>query len=94
MLKCTNEPWCSFVQDVLPKTTTKAVLSVLDKLEGKISGRGTVTAGKGFTLCISNEDMDDIIRIVKSLEDSCLLINCATESVKYETKTRRWVSQY
>ena len=39
-------------------------------------------AGKVFTFLISNEDMDDIIKIVKSLENSGLLIDGATELVK------------
>ena len=52
-------------------------------------------AGKGFTLFISNEDMNDIIKIIKSLEDSNVLIDGITETVKHETKkTRRWVSSY
>ena len=39
--------------------------------------------GKGFTLFIQNEDMDDIITIVKSLEESGLLVDGATETVKH-----------
>ena len=42
-------------------------------------------AGIGFTLFISNEDMDDIIRTINSLEDSRVLIDGMTEIVKYET---------
>ena len=42
----------------------------------------TCEGWKVFTLLISNEDMDDIIKIVKSLENSCLLIDGATEPVK------------
>ena len=30
-----------------------------------MSGKETVRAGKGFTLLISNEDMNDIIEIIK-----------------------------
>ena len=36
--------------------------------------------------------MDDIIQIVMSLENSSLLIDGATETVKHEIKTRRWIS--
>ena len=43
-------------------------------------------AGKGFTLLISNEYMSDIIKIIKSLEDSGVLIDGVTETVKYEIK--------
>ena len=35
---------------------------------------------------ISNEDMNDIIKIIKSLEDSGVLIDGVTETVKLETK--------
>ena len=39
-------------------------------------------AGKGFTLLISNKDMNDIIKIVKSLKDLGVLIDGVTETVK------------
>ena len=38
-------------------------------------------AGKGFTLFISNDDMSDIIKIIKLLEDSGVLIDGVTETV-------------
>ena len=50
-------------------------------------------AGKGFTLFISNEDMNDIIKFIKLLEDSGALIDGVTETVNHEIKkTRRWLS--
>ena len=55
----------------------------------KISGKGAVRAVKGFTLCISNEDMNDIIKIIKSLEDSGVLIDGVTETVKHEIKNKK-----
>ena len=45
-------------------------------------------AGKGFTLFISNEDMNDIIKMIKSLEDSDVLIDGVTETLKTEIKKR------
>ena len=39
-------------------------------------------AGKGFPLFILNEDINDIIKIIKSLEDSGVLIDGITETVK------------
>ena len=36
---------------------------------GNGAGTRNVRAGKEFTLFISNEDMDNIIRMVKSLEN-------------------------
>ena len=45
-----------------------------------------VRAGRGFTLFISNEGMDNIIKIIESLEKSGLLIDGATETVKLQIK--------
>ena len=39
----------------------------------KLKIKGAVRAGKGFTLFISNEDMNDIALIIKSSEDSGVL---------------------
>ena len=43
-------------------------------------------AGKGFVLFILNEDMNDIIKIIKSLGYSNVLIDGITESLKTEIK--------
>ena len=45
--------------------------------------------GNTATLIISNKDMEDLIKIVKSLEDSGLLLKGATESVQTELAKRR-----
>ena len=45
----------------------------------KISGEGAVRSGMGFNSFILNEDIDYIIRIVKSLVSSTLLIGGATD---------------
>ena len=42
--------------------------------------------GKAFTLFISNQDMNDIIKIIKLLEDLGVLIDRVTETVKHEIK--------
>ena len=44
---------------------------------------------KGFTLFISNEDRDDIIKIIKSSKDSGVLIDGVTQIVKDETKQKQ-----
>ena len=62
-----------------------AASNAINKIERRISGKRVARAGKEFTQLISNEDMDDIIRIIKSLEDSGILINGVTETVKHET---------
>ena len=55
-------------------------------MKEKISGKGAIKAGERFTLFTSNEDMNDMVNMVKPLEDSSLLINAVTETVKHETK--------
>ena len=40
-------------------------------------------------LVISNEEMEDIMKIVKSLEESGLIIKGITETIKNETKERK-----
>ena len=47
----------------------------------KILGSGNHT-----TLIISNDDMQDLLKIVKSLEDSGILLDGITETVKNEVK--------
>ena len=46
--------------------------------------------GSGFTtLIISNEEMNDIIKIVKSLERFWLLIKVVTKTIKNEAKKKK-----
>ena len=68
---------------VLPKLATKTSSSILDKFERKISGQRAARAGKGLTLFFPNKDMNDIIRIVKSI---AFLIDGTTETLKHEIK--------
>ena len=70
----------------MPQLPTKATSSVIVKFERQISGREAIITVKGFTLFSLNEDMDDIIRIKKSLENSVLLIDGATETAKHKIK--------
>ena len=43
------------------------------------------------TWIISNEEMNDIVKIVKSLEESSLLIKGVSETIKNEAKEQKWV---
>ena len=52
----------------------------------KILGSGNHTE-----LRISNNDMQDLLKIVKSLEDSGILLNGVTETVKNKVKNRKVV---
>ena len=45
------------------------------------------------TLIISNEEINDIIKIIKSSK-SGLLIKDISEAIKNETKEQNWIFQY
>ena len=65
---------------------SNAALNAINKFERKISGTGAVRVGKGFILFISNEDVDDIIKIVNSLGNSGILIDRITKAVEHQMK--------
>ena len=46
-------------------------------------------SGGHTTLVISNDDMQDLLKIVKSLEDSGILLNGITETVRNEVKEQK-----
>ena len=46
-------------------------------------------SGNHTTLIISNDDMQDLLKIVKSLEHSGVLLNGITETVKSEVKEQK-----
>ena len=52
-------------------------------IQNKIYGSGTTT------LIISNEEMKDIMKIIKSLEDSGLLIKGVSETIQNEAKKQK-----
>ena len=51
--------------------------------------RKILGSGNHTTLIISNNDIEDLIIIVKSLEDSGLLLKGVTESVQNEVKEQK-----
>ena len=70
---------------LIPLGLTAAAAAAADAgIHEKILGSGNNT-----TLIISNKDMDDLIKIVKSLEDSGLLLKGITESVQNEIKEQK-----
>ena len=56
--------------------------NAINRFQRKISGKGVVRSEKVFTLFISNEDINDIIKIIKS----GVLTDGVTETVKHEIK--------
>ena len=60
--------------------------NAINKFERGGSGKGI--AGKGFALFISNDDINDIIKILKLLKDSEVLIDGVTGAVKHAIKIK------
>ena len=81
---------------ILAPLATMASASAIDSAtQRKMGGKGFLRARKGITLVISSKDMDEIIRNIKSLENSTLLIDRVSETVKHEIKkTRKSISWY
>ena len=65
----------NIARDNLAGLVSNLTSSVINKFDRKTSGRGSVIAGKGFTIFISNEDVNDIIKVIKSLEDLGVFID-------------------
>ena len=68
---------------LIPLGLTAAASAADAGIHKKILGSGNTT------LIISNKDMDDLIKIVKFLEDSGLLLKGVTESVQNEVKKQK-----
>ena len=82
----------SLIGDVL-KSLAKSVLLPLRLTAGASATDAAIHKkmfGSGFTtLIISNEEMNDIMKIVKSLEDSGLLIKGVSETIKNDAKEQK-----
>ena len=63
-----------------PLGITGAASAIDAGIQKKIHGSGTTT------LIISNEEMNDIIKIVQALEDSNILLKESTKTIENETK--------
>ena len=68
---------------LIPLGLTAAASAAYSGIYKKILGSGNTT------LIISNKDMNDLIKIVKSLEYSGLLLKGVTESVQNEVKEQK-----
>ena len=79
----------SLARDNLPGLVSNLALNATNKFGKEICRKGAVRAGKGFTLFILNGDVNDIIRIIKSLEDLGVLNDGVTETIKHEIKNKK-----
>ena len=64
--------------------------AIQKKIDG--SGRSLDLALRTTALIISNEEMEDIMKIVKSHKESGLLTKGISKTIKNEAKKRRWIS--
>ena len=81
-----------FAKSVLIPLGLTAAASAADAgIHKKILGLGNrhSSSASHTTLIISNNEIEDIIRIIKSLEDSGLLLKEVTETVQNEVKEQK-----
>ena len=69
--------------DLIPLGLTAAASATEAAIHKKMFRAGTTT------LIISNEEMNDIMKIVKSLKESGLLIKAVSQAIKNEAKTKK-----
>ena len=76
---------------LLPSGLSAAALAADVGIHKKILGYGTHPSdlAQRATLIISNEEMEDIMKIVKSLEDSGLLLKGVSETIQNEPKEQK-----
>ena len=71
-------------KNVLAPLVLTAAMSAIDgSIKKKMLGSGTTT------LIISNDEMDDTLKIVKSLENSGVLLKGVSETIQHEAKEQR-----
>ena len=70
---------------LIPLGLTAAASAADAGIHKKILGSGH----NNTTLIISNDEMDDILKIVKSLEDSGVLLKGVSETIQHEAKEQR-----
>lgn len=76
-------------KNVLAPLATRALAFVTDNaIQRKMHGRGAVRAGKGIALVILDQDLVEIIRIIKSLVKLEIWIDGVSKTVSQ--KTKRW----
>ena len=70
---------------LIPLGLTAAAAAADGGIHKRILGSGH----NNTTLIISNDEMDDILKIVKSLEDSGVLLKGVSETIQHEAKEQR-----
>ena len=80
-------PWLKSVIKPLGLLSLTAASSAIDAGPQKILGSGSTS--KITTLIISNQEMNKIMKIVQTLENSGILLKGVTETIKNETKEQK-----
>ena len=70
----------------VPLGLTAAASAADAGIHKKVLGSGH---NNNATLIISNDEMDDILKVVKSLEDSGVLLKGVSEKIQNEAKEQR-----
>ena len=81
---------------LIPLGLTAAASATNAAIHKKMFGSGRLSglATHNTTLIISDEEMNDIMKIIKSLEESGILIKDVSETIKSEAKkTKKSISQ-
>ena len=84
LLKSVIKPLAKSV--LIPLGLTAAASAADAGIHKKILGSGH---NNNATLIISNDEMDDILKIVKSFEDSGVLLKGVSETIQHEAKEQR-----
>ena len=72
-------------KNILAPIEITAAASAIDaRIQKKIHGLGTTT------LIISSEEINDIMKIVKALEDFNIFLKGVTKTIRNETKEQKW----
>ena len=66
-----------------PLRITAAASAINAEIQKKIHGSGTTTS------IISNEEMNDIMKVAQALENSNILLKGVTKTIKNETKEQK-----
>ena len=76
-------------KNVLAPLGLTAAMSAIDgSIQKKIHGSGA-TKGVGVKLIIEQEDINDIMKIIKALENSGILLKGVSKAIKNETKEQK-----
>ena len=79
----------SLAKNVLAALGLTAAMSAIDgSIQKKIHGLGA-TKGAGVKLIIEQEDMNDIMKIIKALKNSGILLKGVSKAIKNETKEQK-----